>query len=399
MENQAVAATDDKNLKFWHELQTLMQDQDPSLLLGISVIVILLLSLFGVVWLVRRGKRQAPPQPSETTPPTEQAPAPQVPAAAPAKSQDIVEIQQIDQQSWLKKLRGGLSKTRDQISGNLATLFSRQAQLNDETLENLHEVLFRADCGVDTADRLVDHIRQEFANQPAPSWEHVQEALKNKMSDLVDSGEQPLNRPAKPPWVILIVGVNGVGKTTTIAKLAAHFMAQDQKVLLAAADTFRAAAIDQLQVWSDRLGCELIRHQQGSDPASVAYDGVKAAVSRQADVLLIDTAGRLHSKRELMDELGKIRRVIAKDLPEAPHETWLVIDATTGQNAFQQISAFTEVTPLTGLVVTKLDGTAKGGVVIGAADRFQLPIRYVGVGEKPADLRKFSGRDFVESLF
>ena len=257
-------------------------------------------------------------------------------------------------------------------------------------LENLHEALYRADIGVATADKLVDHVRKNMKQDDAASWEAVASRLKEQAGAILDV-------PQKAP--LRIVGVNGVGKTTTIGKLAAHFLAADKKVLLAAADTFRAAAIEQLSVWGERLGVDVVKHQAGSDPAAVAYDAVKAALSRGTDVLLIDTAGRLHAKAELMAELGKINRIIGRDLPGAPHETWLVVDATTGQNAVQQVKAFKEVVDLTGLVVTKLDGTAKGGVLIGITDQFGIPIRYVGVGEKAVDLRPFSPQEYVESLF
>jgi fused signal recognition particle receptor len=216
------------------------------------------------------------------------------------------------------------------------------------------------------------------------------------MQDMEDT---PLNKPAEGPFVILVVGVNGVGKTTSIGKLAAHYVAEGKSVMLCAGDTFRAAAIEQLQVWGERIGVPVIKHQQGADPASVAFDAVKAAKARGVDVLLIDTAGRLHNKTELMDELAKVKRVITKEMPAAPHETWLVIDATTGQNAVQQVKAFGELVQLSGLVVTKLDGTAKGGVIIGIKQKFKLPIRYIGVGEKAKDLKEFSARDFAESLF
>jgi fused signal recognition particle receptor len=234
----------------------------------------------------------------------------------------------------------------------------------------------------------------------ATSWELVASRLKEKASVIMDEAQKvSLRKPEKGPWVILVVGVNGVGKTTSIGKLAAHFLASDKKVLLAAADTFRAAAIEQLSVWGERLGVDVIKHQAGSDPAAVAYDAVKAAMARDTDVLLIDTAGRLHAKAELMAELGKINRIIGRDLPGAPHETWLVVDATTGQNAVQQVKAFKEVVDLTGIIVTKLDGTAKGGVLIGITDQFGIPIRYIGVGEKAADLRLFQSGEYVESLF
>jgi fused signal recognition particle receptor len=198
--------------------------------------------------------------------------------------------------------------------------------------------------------------------------------------------------------VLLVVGVNGVGKTTTIGKLAAHYAASGKKVMLCAADTFRAAAIEQLQVWGERNQVPVIKQHQGADPAAVAFDGVQAALARGAEVLIIDTAGRLHNKNDLMNELGKIRKSIAKALPDAPHETWIVVDATTGQNANQQVKAFSEVTPLSGIVVTKLDGTAKGGVIVGIADQFKIPIRYIGVGEKAVDLKPFNGSEFMRGL-
>jgi fused signal recognition particle receptor len=323
-----------------------------------------------------------------------------VPVPAPRQApSDVDEIRGVDRSSWLSKLRGGLGKTRDALRATAGDLFQRRVKIDAGVLERLHESLYRADIGVQTADKLVDAVRQDLGKEDAADWQAVSASLRDKALTLMSTEVPPLAQPASGPLVILIVGVNGVGKTTSIGKLAAHFLAEDKKVLLAAADTFRAAAVDQLCVWGDRLGVDVIKHQAGSDPAAVAYDGVKAAIARNADVLLIDTAGRLHSKNELMQELGKINRVIAKDLPGAPHETWLVIDSTTGQNAVAQAKAFGEVVKLSGLIVTKLDGTAKGGVVLGIADQFKVPIRYVGVGEKAADLRGFNARDYVDSLF
>jgi len=300
---------------------------------------------------------------------------------------------------WTTRLRQGLEKTRSNLTGSLSGLFQGSAKLDDELLEKIHEVLYKADVGTRTADRLVKHLRKSLAGNNAISWEQIQTELKSEINAIFSVNEAPMKKPESGPLVILIVGVNGVGKTTTIAKIASQFINEKKSVLLCAADTYRAAAIDQLKVWGERVGADVIAHQPGSDPASVAYDGVKAAIARKSDVLLIDTAGRLHNKKELMAELEKINRVIGKDLPEAPHESWLVIDATTGQNAIVQIQAFDELVKLSGLVVTKLDGTAKGGVVIAAADRFQLPIRYIGVGEKAADLRPFKGSDYANSLF
>jgi fused signal recognition particle receptor len=317
--------------------------------------------------------------------------------AAPSEVEEIVHT---DASKWRERLTLGLSKTRNTLRANLQSVFGLKTKIDASMLENLHEVLYRADIGVATADKLVDHVRKTVSQDEATSWELVASRLKEKASVIMDEAQKvSLRKPEKGPWVILVVGVNGVGKTTSIGKLAAHFLASDKKVLLAAADTFRAAAIEQLSVWGERLGVDVIKHQAGSDPAAVAYDAVKAAMARDTDVLLIDTAGRLHAKAELMAELGKINRIIGRDLPGAPHETWLVVDATTGQNAVQQVKAFKEVVDLTGIIVTKLDGTAKGGVLIGITDQFGIPIRYIGVGEKAADLRLFQSGEYVESLF
>jgi fused signal recognition particle receptor len=318
----------------------------------------------------------------------------------PGASAEVDEVIRTDSAKWRERLTLGLSKTRNALRANLQSVFGLKTKIDASMLESLHEVLYRADIGVATADKLVDHVRKTVSRDEATSWETVAVRLKEQASSIMDESQKiPLKKPERGPWVILIVGVNGVGKTTTIGKLAAHFLASDKKVLLAAADTFRAAAIEQLSVWGERLGVEVIKHQAASDPAAVAYDAVKAAMARDMDVLLIDTAGRLHAKAELMAELGKINRIIGRDLPGAPHETWLVVDATTGQNAVQQVKAFKDVVDLSGIIVTKLDGTAKGGVLIGITDQFGIPIRYIGVGEKAADLRTFNASEYVESLF
>jgi fused signal recognition particle receptor len=313
---------------------------------------------------------------------------------------EVEEIRTTDRASWLERLSRGLAKSRASWQQSLSLILTGKTRLDEQVLEDLHAALYRADVGVAAADSLVDHVRRTIGKDNAADPAAVANALKERAAQILSSAANtPLNKPEQGPWVVLIVGVNGVGKTTTIGKLTAHFLANEQKVLLAAADTFRAAAVEQLVVWGDRLGVDVIKHKQGADPAAVAYDGVKAAVAREADVLLIDTAGRLHAKQELMEELGKINRIIGRDLPGAPHETWLVIDATTGQNALMQVKAFSQVVKLTGLVVTKLDGTAKGGVLLSIAEQFKLPIRYVGVGEKAADLRAFDAGDFAGSLF
>lgn len=383
----------------WDRLINIFSQQDPMVVAGFLLAILLLISgiFFGIYRSRQKKKLARAEKPAISSPTAKPFPDKGFPLGEAA---DISDIRGIDHNTWLVKLRGGLSRTRAQITENLVSILSKHVKLNEALLEELHETLFRADIGIATADKLVAEIRKAFATRAEPpSWDEVRAVLEKHMTTMLRQSEKPMNEPSQGPLVILIVGVNGAGKTTSIGKLAAHYLAQDKKVLLAAGDTFRAAAIDQLQVWAERLGCDLIKHKPHSDPASVAYDAVKSAVAKKYDVLLVDTAGRLHNKKELMDELGKIRRVIGKDLPGAPHETWLVIDATTGQNAFQQVKAFSEVSPLTGLIVTKLDGTAKGGVVLGASDRFQLPIRFVGVGEKAADLRPFQPDDFVSSLF
>ena len=336
-------------------------------------------------------------KPSVALPSDSSTSTPTSPSSEVRVSAVVQEVKDTDADRWLNKLQLGLSRTRESLQGSLSRLFSSES-IESSVLDQLHEILFRADIGVSTADKLVEAVKRSTPSSN-PDWSSVRQTIYQEVLKIMEPSHMPLNPCNVPPRVILVVGVNGVGKTTSIGKLAAHFMANDQNVLLCAADTFRAAAIDQLKVWGERLGVPVVAQQQGSDPAAVAYDGVKAALSRKADVLLIDTAGRLHNKKDLMQELDKIRRVIGKDHPEAPHETWLVIDATTGQNAFQQVKAFDEVAKLTGIVVTKLDGTAKGGVIIGVTDQFRYPIRFIGVGEKASDLREFKARDYLDSLF
>lgn len=368
------------------------------------IAILLILAVFFAVWIIIKRRKEAKDL-SDIISAADQdlvgdADKPRAPVSDSTRTalpSEVEEVRNLDRTTWLSRLNQGLAKTRSNLVTNLATLFTGK-KLDQELLENMHEVLFKADIGVQTADRLVAALKKKV-NGSELAWEEAQALLKQEVETILSGNERPLNRPSNGPMILLIIGVNGVGKTTTIAKLAASFLAEDKKVLLCAADTFRAAAIDQLKVWGSRLGVDVIAHQQGSDPAAVAYDAVKAAVAREVDILLIDTAGRLHNKKELMAELGKINRVIGKDVPDAPHETWLVIDATTGQNALQQVKAFKDVVQLSGLVVTKLDGTAKGGILIGASDQFDLPIRYVGVGERAADLRPFSPQDYASQLF
>lgn len=274
-----------------------------------------------------------------------------------------------------------------------------KSKVDDRTLDNMEEALIESDMGVDTALKIIDALQDRVARDKMMSFDELVGYLREEIGSLLDIGaEESLELNAKP-YVILVVGVNGVGKTTTIGKLARLFKSRGLKVVLGAADTFRAAAVDQLDIWADRAGVEIVKQQTGSDPASVAFDSVKAAAARGADVVLIDTAGRLHNRIDLMNELSKIRKVCGKALPGAPHEVMLVLDASTGQNAFQQAKEFAKATTITSLVVTKLDGTAKGGVVVGLTDQFRVPVKFIGTGEGIDDLKAFDRKEFVNSLF
>jgi len=290
----------------------------------------------------------------------------------------------------------GLRKTRENFLARIRAAITGSAKA-DEIYEGLEEALIGADVGVEGSLKLVEAVRARLKDDARP--EIIRDALKEEIERVLIAAERPQADSGDAPLVIMLAGVNGVGKTTTVAKLATLLKADRGTVLVAAADTFRAAAIDQLQVWCDRVGVDLIKQKQGSDPAAVAFDAVKAAVARNAKAVLIDTAGRLQTKVNLMEELKKISRVIGRELPGAPHETWLVLDATTGQNALSQAKLFGEAVPLTGVVLAKLDSTAKGGVIVGIAERLKLPVRYVGLGENLEDLRRFDAREFVEALF
>jgi fused signal recognition particle receptor len=290
----------------------------------------------------------------------------------------------------------GLRKTRENFLARIRAAITGSAKA-DEIYEGLEEALIGADVGVEGSLKLVEAVRVRLKNDARPDV--IRNALKEEIERVLIAAERPAADSGDVPLVIMLAGVNGVGKTTTVAKLAALLKADRGAVLVAAADTFRAAAIDQLQVWCDRVGVDLIKQTQGSDPAAVAFDAVKAAVARNARAVLIDTAGRLQTKVNLMEELKKIARVVGRELPGAPHETWLVLDATTGQNALSQAKLFGEAVPLTGVILAKLDSTAKGGVIVGIAERLKLPVRYVGLGENLEDLRPFDAREFVEALF
>ena len=282
----------------------------------------------------------------------------------------------------------------------LSRAITGKSRVDDDTLDAIEEALIESDMGVDTTLKVIDALEDRVGRDRYTSFEELVGYLRDEISALLQKGGNSVEMDfSKKPYVILVVGVNGVGKTTTIGKLAHLFKSQGKKVILGAADTFRAAAVDQLVIWAERAGVDIVRQEMGSDPASVAYDTVKAAVSRGADVAIIDTAGRLHNRIDLMNELGKIRNVCRKVIPDAPHDVMLILDASTGQNAFQQAKEFSRATDITCITVTKLDGTAKGGVVVGLTDQFEVPVRFIGTGEGIEDLKLFDRDRFVASLF
>ena len=277
-----------------------------------------------------------------------------------------------------------------------------KSKVDDDLLDNIEEALIESDIGVDTTLRIVDALQDRVERDRYVSLAELTGMLREEIASLLNVGDGDEAKPfdfSRRPYVIMVVGVNGVGKTTTIGKLAAMLRAQEKKVVLGAADTFRAAAVDQLTIWAERTGADIVKQQMGADPASVAFDTVSSAVAKDADVVLVDTAGRLHNRVDLMNELTKIRNVMRKVIPDAPHEVLLVLDGSTGQNAFQQAKEFSKATDVTALAVTKLDGSAKGGVVIGIVDQFRIPVRFIGVGEGVDDLKVFNKKEFVDSLF
>jgi len=297
----------------------------------------------------------------------------------------------------LNKLKSGLKKTHDRITAPLMRLVTGK-RVDQDALDELEATFLQADMGVETTERLLEVIRDTYKDEGRVERDRLIERLEGELVGELAEDAAPLNVAPQPPTVILVVGVNGTGKTTTIAKLGKTMIDDGKSVLFAACDTFRAAAIEQLAIWADRAGAGLIKHQHGADPAAVAFDAVEAALARGTDCLIIDTAGRLHTKVNLMEEIKKIQRTIRKKLPEAPHETLLVLDATTGQNALSQAREFKAAVPLTGLVLAKLDGTAKGGIVLAICDELKLPIQLIGVGEGLEDMVTFNAQDFVEAL-
>ena len=300
---------------------------------------------------------------------------------------------------FFDKLKSGLEKTRKTLTEKIEKLVIGYATIDDDFLDELEEVLIMADVGIKTTSILMqdvrDGIKAKQINEPAD----LRPFLEAKLKELLSNGDYKINYAKQGPTVIIVVGVNGVGKTTTIGKLGNYYKEQGLKVVLAAGDTFRAAAIDQLEIWGGRIGVDVIKHTEGSDPAAVVYDALKSAKSKEADVLIIDTAGRLHTKFNLMEELKKINRIVEREITGAPHETLLVLDATTGQNAINQAKLFSQSTPLTGVVLTKLDGTAKGGVVVAIKSELEIPVKWIGIGEGVNDLRPFDPEEFSKALF
>ena len=297
---------------------------------------------------------------------------------------------------FFDKIKAGLTKTREALSNTLGNVFSA-TEIDDDFYDELEESLILADLGMDTAIRAVSQLRQRIRSNGLKTAEEAREALKDILVDMLSVGDTALNLSTNPS-VILVVGVNGVGKTTTIGKIAKQLTDQGKKVLLVAADTFRAAAADQLEIWAERSGAAIVRQNEGADPASVVYDGIQSARAKDLDVIIIDTAGRLHNKTNLMNELNKISRIVNRELPNAAKEVLLVLDGTTGQNGLIQAKQFKEIAGVTAIALTKLDGTAKGGIVIAVADSLQIPVKFVGVGEQAEDLMPFEAREFVEAL-
>ena len=298
---------------------------------------------------------------------------------------------------FFDKIKAGLTKTRDALSSTLGSVFSGFSEIDDDFYDELEESLILADLGVETATKATDQLRKTIREQHLKTTEEAREALKDILVDMLNVGETELNLQSKPA-VILVIGVNGVGKTTTIGKIATQLANQGKNVLLVAGDTFRAAAADQLEIWAQRSGASIVRQHEGADPASVVFDGIQSAKSKDVDVIIIDTAGRLHNKQNLMNELNKISRIVGRELPEASKEVLLVLDGTTGQNGLIQAKQFKEIAGVTAIALTKLDGTAKGGIVIAVAEALQIPVKFVGVGEKADDLMPFEAKAFVEAL-
>lgn len=298
---------------------------------------------------------------------------------------------------FFDKLKHGLSKTKTSINEKINNVFSAFRKVDEDLLEELEEALIMSDVGMETSEKIISELRDKIKKEKIEDAEDVKKALKNIIKEILDSVDSSLNLETTPS-IILVVGVNGVGKTTSIGKIANRLKKDGKKVVIAAADTFRAAAVEQLEIWANRAGCDIVKRHEGSDPASVVYDAIKVTKEKNADVLICDTAGRLHNKKYLMDELIKIKKIVDRELPDASKEVLMVLDATTGQNAILQVKAFKETVDINGLILTKLDGTAKGGAVIGIVSENEMPIKFIGVGEQIDDMEKFDSTDFVNAL-
>ena len=298
---------------------------------------------------------------------------------------------------FFNKLKEGLGKTRNNFNDKINDVFSAFRKVDEDLLEELEEILIMSDIGFETANNIITKLRERIKKEKISDTEEIKKALKEEMKAILDETDNSLKLETKPS-VVLVVGVNGVGKTTSIGKIANKFRKEGKKVILAAADTFRAAAVEQLEIWANRANVDIVKKEEGADPASVVFDAIKKTREENADILICDTAGRLHNKKYLMDELLKIKKVIDKELPSSSKEILLVLDATTGQNAIEQVKAFKEVADITGLVLTKLDGTAKGGVVLGIVNENKIPVKFVGVGEKIDDMEVFNSEDFINAI-
>lgn len=352
------------------ELLSFLRSLDPSFYIYFSVFLVALFFLF--IILKGRGKDLS--------------------------QEKLPQDSQVQEGGFIRSLSEGLSKTRSMLSGSLDLLFKNKTALDAELLDSVYETLYKSDMGAATTEKLVSHLKAEASKTEVCDAEFVKKSLREKILEILEKVSFKNPQTLTSPHVILVVGVNGAGKTTTIGKMASKYLEQGKSVALCAGDTYRAAAIGQLKIWGDRLGVKVFAQQEGADPAAVAFDAVKAAASRGIDVLIVDTAGRLQNKKGLMEELSKVNRAIGKGSPGSPHETVMVLDSTMGQNALMQVSAFSEFVPLTSLVLTKLDGTAKGGVLVALADKFSLPVKYIGIGESLGDLKPFVPEEFVEGI-
>jgi fused signal recognition particle receptor len=346
------------------------------------------------------AERETLPPEISTTMPVAESAAPYK-AVVPESADKTVSVEKEKEArpGFFERLKQGLSKTHANLVGRIDSLVLGKKQIDGDTLEELEEILITADIGVATAVELIRMLEQRLKRNELKDGETLKKALKDEILARLLKQSIPLDTSSAVPYVILVIGVNGVGKTTTIGKLSSRFILEGKKVILAAGDTFRAAAAEQLEIWGERAGADVIRHKEGADPSAVVFDACKAAVARKCDILIVDTAGRLHTKVNLMEEMKKIRRILGREIPGAPHETLLILDAATGQNAISQAKLFKESAQVSGIALTKLDGTAKGGIVLAVSNEFNIPVRFIGVGESVDDLRVFDPAQFVEALF